>query len=1045
MLSVVLALLVVLISYHSCRAASTPSPKAIILYDGEKEDNIQAEALQIENLLGHFNIPADIIPASAYERGELQNCQYGFFMGCMKEYNVPDVLLRDIALYRGRFFWLGNHLEQLTGSRQKIGIEVKGTIEGVKEVRYHGFTLGKGDPVMNEIEIQKVVKVHATAGDRALPYIVQDRNFWYVADIPFSFVEGSDRYLAFCDILHDFLGIAHEKKHQAVVRIEDINPTSRTEALKEITDILYAEHVPFLISLVPMYMDPATNQEIPLSSRPALVKTIKYAIARGATVVLHGYTHQHNRNSTADFEFWDDERNKPLAQDSPDFVEKRINLALQECFTCNTYPLLWETPHYAASTIDYQTIARHFSTASDRRIFINSFICGQAFPFLIEHDVYGQKIIPEYLGFIPFVTNEDGEDIEAERKGQQHLVEVASNLRCLRDATGGFFFHPFVNNSLLKETIISLKTLGYEFLDVRSLTNIVTTSNKAVVSGTGNIKLSLKDEFLREYYIDAKGKVWKEKISRTKLTRVIKRSIHCPPLQVYVAEGIREKPAHPLKKMMTDLRRRFQSSRQKSEREPRPAILCRKSMEEAETCNVHSYVSTFESLGIRTRQLQSLTSLRNENILIIPQKSAGDLPQNDIKRVDAFLGRGGTLVLEGFSELSRSLGFHRAGRVNVNGVRDTYNGVDFTTSGVMEITSPSDSDKVVFQSRDGFPLGLLRKEKGGIFFLSTSYDPRSGQGYGRFPTMIDILLDACKFTPPLSTPRLEAFFDPGLRQNESVEILAQRWRKAGIRAIHVATWHFYPSYTFDYTRLISVCHKEGISVYAWLELPYLTKAFWQNHPEFREKNFRGKDLVASWRYPLALEDEQCRQDVLGEIDQLFANYEFDGVNLAELYFEGESLNKPEGFAPFHPSALKAFKKSCGFDMREIFSSSSRHYWKHNGESLEKFHAFREELILSLHRDLISYFTAMKEKRKNFDIVVTVLDSILDPRITEKIGVDSLEIARFSGEFPITLSIEDPASKWNLPPRQIQESGSAIPRNGHPRIETSHRPERAGRA
>jgi len=53
----------------------------------------------------------------------------------------------------------------------------------------------------------------------------------------------------------------------------------------------------------------------------------------------------------------------------------------------------------------------------------------------------------------------------------------------------------------------------------------------------------------------------------------------------------------------------------------------------------------------------------------------------------------------------------------------------------------------------------------------------------------------------------------------------------------------------------------GIKVYAWVELPYLTKTFWDEHPRWREKTATGMDAKVSWRYMMALEEPECRKAV----------------------------------------------------------------------------------------------------------------------------------------------------------------------------------------
>jgi len=1001
---------------------SAQTPKAVILYEGDSRATGKAEAIQIANLLGHFQIPFYLMPTEIYDAGELDNYQFAFLVGYEKHYQLPQTLLSDILNYRGRFFWLGNHIDQLLaiGGGQKTGLKFLGLIEGVKEVQYKSFALSKGNLVLNQVEAQAGCQVMAWAlkDNEKIPYVTKNGDFWYVGDLPFSYVTPSDRYLAFSDLLHDFLGIDHPVNHQALLRIEDVNPTSDPDKIKDIADILAKRNIPFLISLDSIYINPEVDEEIPLSSRPRLVDALKYAVSKGGTIVMHGATHQYHGISTADFEFWNAQESKPIREDSPAYVEAKLKIALQECFNCGLYPLVWETPHYAASTVDYETIARHFSTACEQRIFFNNFDWGQVFPFIIEKDIYGQKILPENLGYIPLIAPNEKENIAQEKLEVEQIIKDAGLMNCMRDGVAGFFFHPFLELSLLEELVDGVKAKGCKFINPRLMNNLVTFEDMAVVSGRATIDLPVKDKYLREYYIDEQGRVRREELSLKKFTGNLKRKINGKPGWIYVVQGLENKPEGFIKLNFGRLKKRFAPSLNQNHRTVKAAILWRDFKNPEQEKDRRAFVATFEALGITVNKISSLKNLKDENLLIVPFASARELTSQEIRAIVRYSKSGKVVLLDGFSDLSKAFGFRKAANLRIDGIKDNYNLIDLYFNDMAESIALSPEDKVVYQSRDGFLLGLLRKEKeGGCFFISPLFDPLSGEGYSRFPTLPNILLDYYNFLPPQAVPRWEAYFDPGYRQNISLEILGQRWRKAGIRAIHVAGWHFYPSYTFDYKRLVSVCHHQGIAVYLWLELPYLTQDFWEKHPEFREKNYLGQDVRTFWRYPLALEDPKCLKAVKAQITKTLKNYDFDGVNLAEVYFEGDNLKKADKFAPFHPTARRMFGQKYGYDPVALFDPNSSYYCRANPKAWQDFMQFRQDLIYQLHNDLTGFLVKYKKERGDFDVLLTVLDSIKNPEVKELWGVDSRRIAGLVKKFPITLVVEDPEKAWNNPPER----------------------------
>src|SRR5947208_9164783 len=107
-------------------------------------------------------------------------------------------------------------------------------------------------------------------------------------------------------------------------------------------------------------------------------------------------------------------------------------------------------------------------------------------------------------------------------------------------------------------------------------------------------------------------------------------------------------------------------------------------------------------------------------------------------------------------------------------------------------------------------------------------------------------------------------------------------------ALHVAAWHFYaPDAARDryLARLIAACHRKGILVYAWLELPHVSEQFWNDHPEWREKTAVLQDAQLDWRKLMNLTNPDCFRAVSAGVKALVTRFDWDGVNLAELYFE----------------------------------------------------------------------------------------------------------------------------------------------------------------
>src|SRR6185503_10805244 len=178
----------------------------------------------------------------------------------------------------------------------------------------------------------------------------------------------------------------------------------------------------------------------------------------------------------------------------------------------------------------------------------------------------------------------------------------------------------------------------------------------------------------------------------------------------------------------------------------------------------------------------------------------------------------------------------------------------------------------------------VRRGSGAILWIAVSPGER---GYERFPYLLNSLVDL-GFEPPFRTNRLWAFFDSAYRSRVDLDYFAARWRKAGIAALHVAAWHFFePGAEQDayLEKLIAAAHREGILVYAWLELPHVSEKFWADHPEWREKTALQQDAHLDWRKLMNLQNRDCFRAVALGVSKLAGRFDWDGVNLAELYFE----------------------------------------------------------------------------------------------------------------------------------------------------------------
>jgi uncharacterized protein YdaL len=321
--------------------------------------------------------------------------------------------------------------------------------------------------ITDSAKASTVATIRNPATGETAPYVVRSGKFWYVADVPFSFIGPRDRYLVLADLLHDMVGVQHVESHQALLRLEDVDATVSPEAMRNLSDYLASKRIPFSLAVVPHYMDPlgfnngGVPQQIAFADATDLRSAIDYAIDKGAQVVMHGYTHQygtmknpHTGVSSDDYEFWDIVKNAPVPEDSATWVANRLAGGLHELRTQGYEPVAWETPHYHGSPATSRIAARMFNTTYQRVVYFTSeqpdfsarngkdFSAGQFFPYLIHKDHYGQRVLPENLGNIEFDIHEVDPTSNFNYTWEDLYLNAQYALT-VRDGYASFFFHPF--------------------------------------------------------------------------------------------------------------------------------------------------------------------------------------------------------------------------------------------------------------------------------------------------------------------------------------------------------------------------------------------------------------------------------------------------------------------------------------------------------------------------------------------------------------------------------------------------------------------------
>ena len=333
-------------------------------------------------------------------------------------------------------------------------------------------------------------------------------------------------------------------------------------------------------------------------------------------------------------------------------------------------------------------------------------------------------------------------------------------------------------------------------------------------------------------------------------------------------------------------------------------------------------------------------------------------------------------------------------------------------------TLPEGAKVFVRERHIGAPLVAgIPRTGGGILWTAA---PPGRRGYERFPYLLQALVDL-GLALPFRGDRTWFFFDYSYRARVDLAYMARRWRQAGTAALHVSAWHFHES---DETRdgylreLIEQCHRQGILVYAWLELPHVSQQFWNDHPECREKTATLHDAQLDWRKLVNLAEPHCFDRVEQGVRRLLGRFDWDGVNLAELYFESlHGPSNPARFTPMNERVRKEWRDRAGFDPISLFDPESPYFWDRNQAAWEQFADYRANLALRLQRQWIEVVREVLPER---ELVLTQIDDRFDTRMREYLGADAAALLPLAEQYDFKLIVEDPATLWDLGPERYVE-------------------------
>ncbi|GAC1610363.1 MAG: hypothetical protein NVS3B26_16710 [Mycobacteriales bacterium] len=372
--------------------------------------------------------------------------------------------------------------------------------------------------------------------------------------------------------------------------------------------------------------------------------------------------------------------------------------------------------------------------------------------------------------------------------------------------------------------------------------------------------------------------------------------------------------------------------------------------------------------------------------------------------------RGGGRIATSDPGLLAALGVHEGAATTTQGASDG------TLSGLVHWQEPVQvyplqvrvDDRVLARSSDGAALAAeLPVGSGSV--LALGVDPLAPQraGYELLPQLGRQIAawSGAAFGPERAAAAV--YLDPGGLHGGAAgtpEQIADRL--VGVRAVYIAGWN--ADFTaarddYDYAALIAALHARGILAYAWLEPPFVSLRLWEQHPECRERTQSGRDAHVDWRLLMTLEDPRCYALAWQVWSRLLTAFDWDGVDVAELYFEPAT---PDGQStPFSKAALAQFGGSPEADPA----------W---------FQQFRMQLVTRLTSKLLGDLNGLASRRP-LDLELTTVDDAVDPSFAAELGVSDIALAAVARAAGAALQVEDPYPLWGTSPLRYTRIAAAV--------------------
>lgn len=461
-------------------------------------------------LISHFTTDVTFINSEDVTEEDLQGVTHLFYYGLVSS-KLPKSFQTLLDSYEETFVAIGYNSEQLGNHFTFMSTKHEKKIDQLTITKDPKQTLQDLSREIIEIIIDKDVDILIEGENNkessSYPVMIQKNNhYYYGVDTIWS-----DEVVLFGETLHEIFGVTHKDKHQAYIRLEDVHPLVDPKNVAEIAEVLKEKQIPYMVAVIPVYTDPETKKEYHFSDSPELLKLLKKMQNDGASIVLHGYTHQFRESETGEgFEFWDVENNTPIYAPADEsftlkkesefktkndykeylaelenyekqYTEEKLTKGIQELANYGLYPLAFEAPHYTMSQNGYQIASEYFSTyVGQVQLSDENWEVMDSTPYVTSPSfLNGMELLPETIGYV----------VPDKPESVNDMMDSAERMSQSNDTIISGFYHPYLGVDGFKELIHEMEKLpNLQWIDLKARDVSVQTDEVSIVTENGEIK-----------------------------------------------------------------------------------------------------------------------------------------------------------------------------------------------------------------------------------------------------------------------------------------------------------------------------------------------------------------------------------------------------------------------------------------------------------------------------------------------------------------------------------------------------------------------------